>query len=113
MSSTVTRTSLTPAQIAELMGSSGNRKRSYKPTIITFVKSGDLSIDFMSLPDFASKKVDAVYQSVNNNLKILRLENPEWPTLALNKIPGDGTSSNPAMVLLVNMDLLTGALTSE
>jgi hypothetical protein len=96
-------TQLSKAEIKDLL--SGGRTRMYKPTIMKFAESDEIYLDFMSDPAFSEKKPEAVYQSVTNHLKTLKLENPDWPRLQAVKKDG--------LVLLVNLDKLAGAESDE
>jgi len=96
---TATVATLTLAELREI--AAGGKTRQYKPTIITFVKSGDLYLNVMEDIAFSEKKIDSVFNSFNNNLKTLKSENPDWPHVELKK---EGN-----MVLLINMTALQGA----
>ena len=91
---------LTPSQLKEILA--GGKTREYKPTIINFVKSNELYLDCMTLPSFEGRKIDSVHNSFNNNLKELRGDNPDWPTIEVKK------SGN--QVLLINMTRLAGEM---
>lgn len=99
MSTTVTNGRLTLAELKEI--AAGGKTRQYKPTIIRFVKSGEIYENVMEDIAFADKKIDSVFNSFNNNLKTLKSENPDWPHIELKK---EGN-----MVLLINMTALQGA----
>lgn len=103
MSTTVTSATLTKAEIMEILA--GGRTTTYKPTIISFVKSGELFLDVMQQSPFNAKKIDSVFNSFNNNLKLLKAENPEWPTIEVRK--------EGAMCLLINVTALSGDVTDD
>jgi hypothetical protein len=96
---TATVATLTLAELREI--AAGGKTRQYKPTIITFVKSGEIYQNVMDDIAFADKKIDSVYNSFNNNLKTLKSENENWPHIEVKK---EGN-----MVLLINMTALQGA----
>lgn len=96
---TATVATLTLAELKEI--AAGGKTRQYKPTIIGFVKSGEVYVNVMDDIAFADKKIDSVYNSFNNNLKILKSENPDWPHVEVKK--------EGSMVLLINMTALQGA----
>lgn len=99
---------LSLAEIKDLL--SGGKTRLYKPTIIDFVSRNEVYIDCMENPAFAEKKIDAVMASFGNNLKILRLQNPDWPVLQVKKVQKpDGKFG----VFLVNVTLLQGQLAEQ
>ena len=100
---TTTSATLTPAQLKEIL--SGGKTREYKPTIITFVQSGELYRNVMEDVVFESRKIDSVYNSFNNNLKTLRSENPTWPHIEVKK--------EGSMVLLINHTVLQGAIADD
>lgn len=104
MTTTVTNGVLTRDEIAEILA--GGRTTTYKPTIINFVKSEELYLNVMELVPFNSKKVDSVYNSFNNNLKTLKVDNPDWPHIELRK-------TNDGKVLLINLTLLQGDMDED
>lgn len=99
----VTTATLSLAELREI--ASGGKTRSYKPTVISFVQSGELYRNVMEDIAFSEKKIDSVYNSFNNNLKTLKSENPQWPHIEVKK---EGN-----MVLLINMTVLQGAAESN
>lgn len=84
---------------------SEGKTRAYKPEILNFVHSGAVYRDVMEVLPFSEKKIDSVFNSFNNNLKVLKSENPDWPDIQVRK--------QDAMVLLINMTVLEGELASE
>lgn len=96
---TTTVATLSLSQLKEI--AAGGKTRQYKPTVISFVKSGEVYTNVMDDIAFSEKKIDSVFNSFNNNLKTLKSENPDWPTIQVRK---EGN-----MVLLINMTALQGA----
>lgn len=92
-------TVLTMTELQELIA--GGRTTTYKPTIINFVKNDELYLDVMTIHPFSEKKIDSVYNSFNNNLKLLKSENPQWPHIEVRK-------TNNGMVLLLNVTKMQG-----
>lgn len=101
-----TSATLTPAELKDLYNSvRSGRSRSYKPELIDFVESGEAYRTIMDREPWSGKKIDSVFNSFNNNLRTLKAENPGWPDIQLSK--------KDDQIYLVNMPVLTGALSED
>jgi hypothetical protein len=87
---------LTSAEITELLG--GTRIRGgYLSRISTFVTEGDIYINFMEFPEYASKVAASVKNSVTQNVDKYRTTHPDAPALKC-------ILTKDNRVILVNLD---------
>jgi hypothetical protein len=75
---------LTAADITALLA--GTRTRgAVADRLRQFAASDELAVDLMTEAQFSQKKVDSLYNSVNQNLKTIRSENQDFPNLKVVK----------------------------
>lgn len=100
---------LTPEMITELMGSSRNRG-GYRVAIQRFVDSGELALDFSTLPEFKGKEAQAVRNSVTLNITKWGRE-CDWPSfkVLVTRLP-DADEDSDKVCVLINLDAHAAAL---